>query len=106
MNSLALGNTMSVNVLERILVRALPAAKLVPQGRLVDRWENGSAIATLEKTKGTRFSVGGEPTLVVLSLGDLPPPRSDTAPTWFVGFVSALVFHILSWSRPVFFCWF
>lgn len=47
-----LGNTMSVNVLERILVRALPAARLVPEGKLVDRWANGKAVATLEKTRG------------------------------------------------------
>jgi len=47
-----IGNTMSVNVLERILVSALPAARLVPAGRLVDRWANGKAVATLEKTKG------------------------------------------------------
>merc|ERR1719329_1989484 len=34
------GNSMSVNVLERILVRLLPAAGLVPTSqKLVDRWE-------------------------------------------------------------------
>lgn len=32
------GNAMSVNVLERLLVRILPAAKLVPVGSLADRW--------------------------------------------------------------------
>ena len=36
-----LGNAMSVNVVERILVRALPAAGLVTHGLLVDRWETG-----------------------------------------------------------------
>ena len=34
-----LGNTMSVNVIERILMRVLPAAGLVRHGILVDRWE-------------------------------------------------------------------
>jgi len=34
-----IGNAMSVNVLERIFVRALPAAGLVPATRLHDRWE-------------------------------------------------------------------
>ena len=34
-----LGNAMSVNVVERILMRVLPAAGLVKRGSLVDRWE-------------------------------------------------------------------
>eukprot|EP00928_Gymnodinium_smaydae_P062497 TRINITY_DN46350_c0_g1_i1.p1 TRINITY_DN46350_c0_g1~~TRINITY_DN46350_c0_g1_i1.p1 ORF type:complete len:381 (-),score=79.00 TRINITY_DN46350_c0_g1_i1:195-1337(-) len=38
-----IGNSMSVNVLERIFVRLLPAANLVPAGtRLVDRWQQAS----------------------------------------------------------------
>jgi len=47
-----LGNTMSVNVLERILVRALPAARLVREGQLTDRWESGIAVRQLEATRG------------------------------------------------------
>lgn len=34
-----LGNSMSLNVLERIFVRALPAAGLMPASKLHDRWE-------------------------------------------------------------------
>jgi len=36
-----IGNAMSVNVLERLFVRILPAAGLVPHGLLHDRWEAG-----------------------------------------------------------------
>ena len=50
-----LGNTMSVNVLERIFIRALPAAGLVRDGRLSDRWEAGTAVAELEKSRGARI---------------------------------------------------
>merc|ERR1712087_296737 len=45
-----LGKTMSVNVLERIFVRLLPAAGLVRKA-LVDRWGNGTALDALEKTR-------------------------------------------------------
>ena len=34
-----LGNTMSVNVIERLLGRVLPAVGLVKHGSLIDRWE-------------------------------------------------------------------
>lgn len=37
-----IGNAMSVNVLERLLARALPASGLVPHGAVTDRWENGT----------------------------------------------------------------
>ena len=47
-----LGNAMSVNVLERVFVRALPAAGLACSGALADRWENGTALTELEKTRG------------------------------------------------------
>ena len=50
-----LGNTMSVNVLERILTRLLPAAGLV-KGPLRDRWEDGSALKELSATRGFRFN--------------------------------------------------
>ena len=35
---LMIGNTMSVNVLERLLARLLPGVGLVPPGSLHDRW--------------------------------------------------------------------
>ena len=50
-----LGNTMSVNVLERILTRLLPAAGLV-KGSLRDRWEDGSALKELSATRGFKFN--------------------------------------------------
>ena len=50
-----LGNTMSVNVLERILTRLLPAAGLV-KGPLRDRWEDGSALKELSATRGFKFN--------------------------------------------------
>jgi hypothetical protein len=33
-----IGNAIAVNVLERIFCRLLPAAGLVPEGALIDRW--------------------------------------------------------------------
>merc|ERR1711920_1104939 len=50
-----LGNTMSVNVLERLLVRVLPAAGLVKHGVLSDRWENGDAVKQLSCTRNRGF---------------------------------------------------
>jgi hypothetical protein len=44
-----LGNSMSVNVLERILAAALPAAGL--SAPLRDRWASGYAVADLEATR-------------------------------------------------------
>lgn len=49
-----LGNAMSVNVLERLLVRLLPAAGLVDV-ELPDRWQDGSAVAALMATRGLCF---------------------------------------------------
>merc|ERR1719277_1015304 len=40
-----IGNAMSCNVLERILVRLLPAAGLYPAARLHDRWESAGTAA-------------------------------------------------------------
>jgi DNA (cytosine-5)-methyltransferase 1 len=51
-----LGNTMSVNVLERLFVRLLPAAKLVKRNEVKDRWQNGSAVRELMKTVGKGFA--------------------------------------------------
>lgn len=56
-----LGNTMSVNVLERLLARLLPAAGLVSASRLQDRWENGSAVDQLESTRGCGIVRVGDP---------------------------------------------
>lgn len=50
-----LGNTMSVNVFERLLVRVLPAAKLAPRSELTDRWEKGQAVKELSRTRGKGF---------------------------------------------------
>ena len=44
-----LGNTMSVNVIERVLIKALAASQLVPEEDLVDRWENGTAVKEMIK---------------------------------------------------------
>jgi len=45
-----LGNTMSVNVLERLFVRLLPAAGLA-RGELKDRWATGQAVKKLADTR-------------------------------------------------------
>ncbi len=49
-----LGNSMSINVLQRLLVSLLPAAGLSPPGTLQDPWLSGEAqqelIATVGKT--------------------------------------------------------
>ena len=44
-----LGNAMSVCVVERLLVRLLPAVGLT--GALPHRWANGAAVAELEATR-------------------------------------------------------
>ena len=44
-----LGNAMSVNVVERLLARLLPAVGLT--GALPDRWASGTAVAELEATR-------------------------------------------------------
>ena len=46
---LQLGNAMSVNVVERLLARLLPAAGLT--GELRDRWASGEALAELKATR-------------------------------------------------------
>jgi len=50
-----IGNAMSVNVLERLLVRALPAAGLVSSRQLEDRWETGKAQIQLARTCGKKI---------------------------------------------------
>jgi len=51
-----IGNAMSVNVLERLFVRLLPACGLVRRGALVDRWQKGRPPAELVG-KGTKRKV-------------------------------------------------
>jgi len=51
-----LGNTMSVNVLERLLVRLLPAAGLAVAAGLRDRWADGSAVRALARTRNHGFA--------------------------------------------------
>jgi len=50
-----LGNTMSVNVLERLFARLLPAARLVRHGDVKDRWASGLAVRMLARTRGKTF---------------------------------------------------
>lgn len=51
-----LGNTMSVNVLERLFCRALPAAGLARPGALRDRWADGSAVKALAATRSAALA--------------------------------------------------
>ena len=50
-----LGNTMSVNVIERVLVSLLPAAGFTNQGKIIDRCLDGSAIRGIKLTKDGSF---------------------------------------------------
>jgi DNA (cytosine-5)-methyltransferase 1 len=51
-----LGNTMSVNILERLFCRILPAAGLAKRGKpLPDRWESGRALKKIQTTRGKDF---------------------------------------------------
>lgn len=50
-----LGNTMSVNVVERLLFKVLPAARLVKKNAVNDRWKNGRAVRKLAGTRGKSF---------------------------------------------------
>ena len=50
-----LGNTMSVNVVERVLYNVLPAAKLIRKDEVEDRWANGNALRELAATRGRSF---------------------------------------------------
>ena len=46
-----LGHTMSVNVLERLFVKLLPAAGLALRDAICDRWTDGSAVRALAATR-------------------------------------------------------
>jgi len=76
-----LGNTMSVNVLERLFVCLLPAANLVKKNEVKDRWENGSALKDLIKTigKGLRLQA---PHLVTRSAVHDPEHRHNLPSVW------------------------
>ena len=52
-----IGNAMSVNVIERVLLRALQAATKLKSGVTLghDRWEHGTALEELTKSKGKPF---------------------------------------------------
>ena len=49
-----IGNSMSVNVLERLFVRILPAARLVPHGALPDHWAGDNCLALCNLWKSAR----------------------------------------------------
>ena len=50
-----LGNAMSVNVVERVLLRALIAADLLSEAT-VDGWKNGARLQRLQDIRGHRFN--------------------------------------------------
>ena len=49
-----IGNSMSLNVLERIFCRLLPAAGL--SGKIKDRWASGEALDALKNSRGKSFA--------------------------------------------------
>jgi len=59
-----IGNSMSLNVLERLFARLLPAAGL--SGKIQDRWANGKAVEVLKATRGKTFK----------SVLEVPPPSA------------------------------
>ena len=50
-----IGNSMSVNVLQRLLTRLLPAAGLIDASAITDHWETGRAQQILLSTAGMPF---------------------------------------------------
>ena len=46
-----IGNAMSVNVIERVLLRALQALNMIADS-VVDRWKSGEALQEIQLTKG------------------------------------------------------
>ena len=65
-----IGNAMSVNVVERLISRALEAANLKPKSNIEgDRWANGTALKELSNTRGKSFKpkAKGNPGPVVQS---------------------------------------
>ena len=55
-----IGNAMSVNVIERVILRALNAANLGDCSNAIDRWANGTAIKELQSTCGRKDEPGME----------------------------------------------
>ena len=46
-----IGNAMSVNVIERVLIRAIKAARLIKIDSIPDRWESGIALKQLQSSR-------------------------------------------------------
>merc|ERR1719167_775811 len=67
-----LGNTMSVNVLERLLVKLLPAAGLASRKSLVDRWQTGEALRELAATRNKDFGSALPPEMKTAVKADAP----------------------------------
>jgi len=55
-----IGKAMSVNVIERVILRALNAANLGDCSSAIDRWANGTAIKELQSTCGRKDEPGME----------------------------------------------
>jgi len=56
-----IGNSMSVNILERIFVRLLPSVGLVPEGkRLTDRWEAAAKQSGRKLLEAVEYSTADE----------------------------------------------
>merc|ERR1712232_341079 len=71
-----LGNTMSVNVLERLFARILPAAKLARKSQVKDRWANGQALKKLAATRGRGFKAMSAQAKKAIQKGGFLPTRS------------------------------
>ncbi len=51
-----IGNAMSVNVVERVLLKALKAASLIADDS-IDQWESREAISRISETRGKSFQI-------------------------------------------------
>jgi hypothetical protein len=93
-----LGNSMSVNVLERLFARLLPAAGLVPADSLVDMWESNqdAAIATLQGDRWIRpLMIRPRPRLALPKRRRLAGP-ADAVATFDHGSIAVRAWHY--WS--------
>jgi len=67
-----IGNSMSINVLQRLFTQVLPAAGLAPASQLEDAWASGEAFVRLKQIVGQGFAAGqGKAHDISLA----PPPR-------------------------------
>ncbi len=75
-----IGNAVSVNVIERVLLRALQALHMIANS-VVDRWKSGEALQEIRLTKGkfmkrlnenlsVRFPQGNTLELILVSIRD------------------------------------